>query len=51
MKKKTILPYNPNLKAIARQLRNNGTLSEALLVGGISKASRWVAMTLTGKKS
>ncbi len=31
MKKKTILPYNPNLKAIARQLRNNGTLSEALL--------------------
>lgn len=26
-----IIPYNPNLKNIARQLRKNGTLSEVLL--------------------
>jgi len=31
MKKKTIIPYNPKLKEIARQLRNNSTLSEILL--------------------
>jgi len=31
MKLKTILPYNPNLKALARELRNNSTLSEVLL--------------------
>lgn len=31
MKRKTIIPYNPKLKEIARQLRNNSTLSEILL--------------------
>jgi very-short-patch-repair endonuclease len=31
MKCKTIIPYNPKLKEIARNLRNNGTLSEILL--------------------
>ncbi len=29
--KREIIPYNPNLKEIARELRNNSTLSEALL--------------------
>ena len=31
MKRKTILPYNPILKDLARELRKQGTLSEALL--------------------
>ena len=31
VKKKTILPYNPLLGDVARQLRNNSTLSEILL--------------------
>ena len=31
MKRKTILPYNPILKNLARELRKNGTLSEVLL--------------------
>ena len=31
MKKKTILPYNPILKELARELRANSTLSEVLL--------------------
>ncbi len=31
MTKKTIYPYNPNLKERARYLRNNSTLSEILL--------------------
>ena len=31
VKKKNILPYNPLLRDIARQLRNNSTLSEILL--------------------
>jgi very-short-patch-repair endonuclease len=29
--KHSILPYNPNLKNLARQLRNNSTLAEVLL--------------------
>lgn len=28
---KTIIPYEPSLKELARRLRNNGTVSEALL--------------------
>jgi very-short-patch-repair endonuclease len=28
---KKIIPYNPELKELARQLRKNGTLSEVLL--------------------
>ena len=31
MKRKNILPYNPILKDLARELRNNSTLSEVLL--------------------
>jgi very-short-patch-repair endonuclease len=31
MKPKTIIPYNPKLKELAKQLRNNSTLSEVLL--------------------
>ncbi len=31
MKRKKIIPYNPNLKELARQLRKNSTLSEVLL--------------------
>ena len=31
MKKRTIIPYNPNLKEFARQLRNNSTKSEVIL--------------------
>jgi len=31
MKRKTIIPYNPKLKELARNLRNNSTLSEILL--------------------
>ena len=31
MKRKTILPYDPKLKLLARKLRNNSTLSEVLL--------------------
>jgi len=31
MKQKTIIPYDPKLKEIARRLRNNSTLSEILL--------------------
>jgi very-short-patch-repair endonuclease len=31
MQKIKILPYNPRLKTLARQLRNNSTLSEVLL--------------------
>ena len=31
MKKKTILPYNPQLKELARKLRNDSTLAEILL--------------------
>jgi len=29
--KNSILPYNPNLKEVAKKLRNNSTLSEVLL--------------------
>ena len=29
--KRTVLPYNPNLKQLARELRNKSTLSETLL--------------------
>lgn len=31
MKRRPIIPYNPELKELARQLRNNSTLSEVLL--------------------
>ncbi len=31
MERRQIIPYNPKLKEIARQLRNNSTLSEVLL--------------------
>ncbi|MDO8745276.1 MAG: endonuclease domain-containing protein [Candidatus Brocadiaceae bacterium] len=31
MKRKVIIPYNPKLKEVARQLRKSGTLSEVLL--------------------
>ena len=31
MKNKKILPYDPKLKSLARELRNNSTLSEVLL--------------------
>jgi len=31
MKRKKIIPYNPNLKEIAKQLRKNSTPSEILL--------------------
>jgi very-short-patch-repair endonuclease len=31
MPKNSIIPYNPKLKSLARQLRNNSTLSEVLL--------------------
>jgi len=31
MKRKNMLPYNPILKDLARELRNNSTLSEMLL--------------------
>ncbi len=31
MQKNKILPYNPNLRLIARKLRNNSTLSEVLV--------------------
>ena len=31
MKKRTIIPYNPNLKEFARQLRNNSTKAEVIL--------------------
>jgi len=31
MKRKKILPYNPILKELARELRANSTLSEVLL--------------------
>ena len=31
MKRKNILPYNPILKDLAREVRNNSTLSEVLL--------------------
>jgi very-short-patch-repair endonuclease len=31
MKRKKIIPYNPKLKELARELRNNSTLSEVLL--------------------
>ncbi|MBB3839030.1 very-short-patch-repair endonuclease [Runella defluvii] len=31
MKRRPIIPYNPKLKELARQLRNNSTLSEVLL--------------------
>jgi len=30
MKKRKIIPYNPNLKELARQLRNNSTKSEVI---------------------
>jgi very-short-patch-repair endonuclease len=31
MTKNTFIPYNPKLKILARQLRNNSTLSKVLL--------------------
>ena len=31
MKRRVIIPYNPKLKEVARQLRKSGTLSEVLL--------------------
>ncbi len=31
MKKRKIIPYNPKLKELARQLRNNSTKSEIIL--------------------
>jgi very-short-patch-repair endonuclease len=31
MKRRTILPYSPNLKELARKLRKSSTLSEVLL--------------------
>jgi len=31
MKRKTMIPYSPKLKEVARNLRNNSTLSEILL--------------------
>ena len=31
MKKRTIIPYNPKLKRLARKLRNNSTKSEVIL--------------------
>ncbi len=31
MKKRKIIPYNPNLKELARQLRNNSTKAEVIL--------------------
>jgi very-short-patch-repair endonuclease len=31
MSKNIIIPYNPKLRSLARQLRNNSTLSEVLL--------------------
>lgn len=31
MKKRKIIPYNPNLKEFARQLRNNSTKAEVIL--------------------
>jgi len=31
MKKRTIIPYNPKLKQLARKLRNNSTKSEVIL--------------------
>jgi very-short-patch-repair endonuclease len=31
MSRRKIIPYNPNLTALSRQLRNNSTLSEVLL--------------------
>jgi very-short-patch-repair endonuclease len=37
MKKKTIIPYNPKLKTLARELRNNSTLSEVLLWQNLRK--------------
>lgn len=37
MKRKTIIPYNPKLKMLARELRNNSTLSEVLLWRHLNK--------------
>ena len=31
MQKRKIIPYNPNLKELARQLRNNSTKAEIIL--------------------
>ncbi len=31
MKKRKIIPYNPNLKELARKLRNNSTKAEIIL--------------------
>jgi very-short-patch-repair endonuclease len=31
MQKRKIIPYNPNLKELARQLRNNATKAEVIL--------------------
>jgi very-short-patch-repair endonuclease len=39
MPKNKIIPYNPKLKKIARELRNNSTLSEVLLWNEIKKKS------------
>jgi very-short-patch-repair endonuclease len=39
MKKNSIIPYNPDLKKLARQLRNNSTKSEIILWNKIKKKS------------
>ena len=39
MKKNYIIPYNPNLKSLARDLRNNSTKSEIILWNKIKKKS------------
>jgi very-short-patch-repair endonuclease len=39
MKKNNIIPYNPNLKSLARDLRNNSTKSEIILWNKIKKKS------------
>jgi len=39
MKKNKIIPYNPNLKSLARDLRNNSTKSEIILWNKIKKKS------------
>jgi very-short-patch-repair endonuclease len=39
MKQNKIIPYNPKLRILARQLRNNSTLSEVLLWNQIKRKS------------
>jgi len=39
MKKNKIIPYNPKLKLLARELRNNSTKSEIILWNKIKKRS------------